>query len=178
MFPIALVLLGRAVIGFIPAVIALTRWASHPIVDEHARGHARGRPRPHRGRARDGDDGPARSCGAWRCPSRCRSSWPAFGSRRCRSATATLASIVGGGTLGAFIVQGIDGGALDRVVGAALLVALLAIGTGLLFSLIERFLVSPGIRARTSQAREEAAQILRIRPCPRALIQADACRMR
>ena len=61
-------------------------------------------------------------------------------------ATATLAAIVGGGTLGDFIVQGIFVRALDRVVGAAILVALLAIMVELAFSLLERVSVSPGVR--------------------------------
>jgi osmoprotectant transport system permease protein len=65
-------------------------------------------------------------------------------------ATATLAAIVGGGTLGDFIVQGIFVRALDRVVGAAILVALLAIGTELLFSLLERRAVSAGLRGTRS----------------------------
>src|SRR5918995_620242 len=67
-------------------------------------------------------------------------------------ATATLAAIVGGGTLGHFIVQGIFVRALDRVVGAALLVALLAIGTELVFGLIERRAISPGLRGRRTTA--------------------------
>jgi osmoprotectant transport system permease protein len=61
-------------------------------------------------------------------------------------ATATLAPVVGGGTLGAFIVQGIDVRALDRVVGAAILVAILAILTELSFALLQRRAVSPGLR--------------------------------
>lgn len=61
-------------------------------------------------------------------------------------ATATLAAIVGGGTLGDFIIQGIFVRALDRVVGAAILVAILAILTELAFSLLERRAISPGIR--------------------------------
>jgi len=60
-------------------------------------------------------------------------------------ATATLASIVGGGTLGEFIVQGIFVRALDRVVGAAILVAALAILTELTFSFIQRRAISPGL---------------------------------
>jgi osmoprotectant transport system permease protein len=63
-------------------------------------------------------------------------------------ATATLAAIVGGGTLGHFIVQGIFTRDLDRVVGAAILVAALAIGTELIFTAIERRAVSPGLRGR------------------------------
>lgn len=60
-------------------------------------------------------------------------------------ATATLATIVGGGTLGEFIVQGIFTRDLDRVVGAAVLVAVLAILTELLFSWIQRRAISPGL---------------------------------
>lgn len=74
-------------------------------------------------------------------------------------ATATLASIVGGGTLGEFIVQGIFVRALDRVVGAAILVAALAIVTELAFSLIQRMAISPGLRGRAAWAPIEPAQM-------------------
>ena len=74
-------------------------------------------------------------------------------------ATATLAPIVGGGTLGAFIVQGIDVRALDRVVGAAILVSLLAILTELGFAWLQRSAVSPGLRARASWAPRDAAEV-------------------
>lgn len=74
-------------------------------------------------------------------------------------ATATLATIVGGGTLGAFIVQGIEVRALDRVVGAAILVALLAIFTELAFGLLQRRAVSPGLRARASMATQGYTKI-------------------
>ena len=74
-------------------------------------------------------------------------------------ATATLASIVGGGTLGEFIVQGIFIRALDRVVGAAILVAILAILTELTFSLIQRRAVSPGLSGRTIWNPMEPAQV-------------------
>ena len=74
-------------------------------------------------------------------------------------ATATLATIVGGGTLGAFIVQGIDVRALDRVVGAAILVAILAILTEVGFGLLQRRTVSPGLRARTNWAPRDAAEV-------------------
>jgi osmoprotectant transport system permease protein len=75
-------------------------------------------------------------------------------------ATATLATIVGGGTLGAFIVQGIDVRALDRVVGAAILVALLAILTELAFTFVERRTVSPGLRGGAQPAAMESARVL------------------
>ncbi len=74
-------------------------------------------------------------------------------------ATATLASIVGGGTLGEFIVQGIFVRALDRVVGAAILVAALAILTELAFSLIQRRAISPGLRDRSKPAPTEPGQV-------------------
>ena len=74
-------------------------------------------------------------------------------------ATATLASIVGGGTLGEFIVQGILVRALDRVVGAAILVALLAILTELMFSYIQRRAISPGLRGRSGLTPAEPGQV-------------------
>jgi osmoprotectant transport system permease protein len=74
-------------------------------------------------------------------------------------ATATLASIVGGGTLGEFIVQGILIRALDRVVGAAILVAALALLTELAFSLIQRRAVSPGLSGRSAWSPMEPAQM-------------------
>ena len=74
-------------------------------------------------------------------------------------ATATLATIVGGGTLGAFIVQGIDVRALDRVVGAAILVSLLAIITELGFAWLQRRAISPGLRAQASWAPRDAAEV-------------------
>jgi len=74
-------------------------------------------------------------------------------------ATATLASIVGGGTLGEFIVQGIFVRALDRVVGAAILVAALAILTELTFSYIQRRAISPGLRDQSAPAPTEPGQV-------------------
>ena len=165
-FPITLVILGRGGLGFIPAVIALTLLGIPPIVTNTFAGMREvDRDLIEAGR---GMGMTARQV-VWRVEVPVSLPVILAGVRVSAVqivATATLATIVGGGTLGAFIVQGIDVRALDRVVGAALLVALLAIGTELLFSLIERFLVSPGIRARTSQAEEEAAQILPSEPVP------------
>ena len=76
-------------------------------------------------------------------------------------ATATLASIVGGGTLGEFIVQGIFVRALDRVVGAAILVAALAILTELTFSWIQRRAISPGLSGRRAWSPIEPSQTAR-----------------
>ena len=64
-------------------------------------------------------------------------------------ATATLAALVAGGGLGRYIV---DGFALQddaRLLGGAILVALLALATERLFTLVERRLVSPGLRGAT-----------------------------
>jgi osmoprotectant transport system permease protein len=61
-------------------------------------------------------------------------------------ATATLAALVAGGGLGRYIVDGFalqDDGLL---LGGAILVALLALATERLFTLVERRLVSPGLR--------------------------------
>jgi osmoprotectant transport system permease protein len=60
-------------------------------------------------------------------------------------ATATLAAVVSGGTLGVIIIQGINGGGREKLVGAALLVALLSIGTELLFGLIQRAATAHGL---------------------------------
>jgi osmoprotectant transport system permease protein len=53
-------------------------------------------------------------------------------------ATATLAAVVSGGTLGVIIIQGINGGRDDRLVGAALVVAALTLLTEGIFTLLER----------------------------------------
>lgn len=62
-------------------------------------------------------------------------------------ATATLGAIVAGGGLGRYIVDGFAVGDNPRIVGGAILVAGLAIVTELAFALIERIVVSPGLRA-------------------------------
>jgi osmoprotectant transport system permease protein len=74
-------------------------------------------------------------------------------------ATATLATIVGGGTLGVFIVQGIDVRAYDRIVGAAILVSILAVLTELGFAVLQRYAISSGLRAGARIEPLEAAPI-------------------
>ena len=64
-------------------------------------------------------------------------------------ATATLGALVAGGGLGRYIVDGFalrgeEGTA--RLVAGAILVALLAIATERLFTLVERRVVAPGVR--------------------------------
>lgn len=60
-------------------------------------------------------------------------------------ATAPLAAVVGGGTLGAYILQGLALSDEVRVFAAAVLVALLAILTDLAFAWVQRRAVSPGL---------------------------------
>lgn len=60
-------------------------------------------------------------------------------------ATAPLAAVVGGGTLGAYILQGLALSDEVRVFAAAVLVALLAILTELAFAWLQRHAVSPGL---------------------------------
>ena len=74
-------------------------------------------------------------------------------------ATATLAAVVSGGTLGVIIIQGINGGRDDRLVGASLVVVALTLATEALFALLERL---AGGRRSTPRARggfESAAEL-------------------
>ncbi len=63
-------------------------------------------------------------------------------------ATATLATVVGGGALGELILIGFAISDEVRVFGAALVVALLSIATEVAFSVLQRLATSPGLRAR------------------------------
>ncbi len=74
-------------------------------------------------------------------------------------ATAPLAALVGGGTLGAYILQGLELGDQVRVFAAAVLVALLAILTELGFAWLQRRTLSPGLAGSTPGAWEEASQV-------------------
>lgn len=65
-------------------------------------------------------------------------------------ATATLSSIVGGGTLGAYVVQGLFINDMPRVVGGAIMVAALALLTEWGFATLQRASVSPGLHGRTA----------------------------
>jgi len=60
-------------------------------------------------------------------------------------ATAPLAALVGGGTLGSYILQGLALSDEVRVFAAAVLVALLALITELAFAWLQRRAVSPGL---------------------------------
>jgi osmoprotectant transport system permease protein len=72
-------------------------------------------------------------------------------------ATATLAAAVGGGTLGQLIVIGFNVGDQVRIFGAAVVVALLSIGTELLFAWIQRAATSPGLGDRRRVPMEPAS---------------------
>jgi osmoprotectant transport system permease protein len=155
-FPLTLTALGRDGIGFVPAVIALTALGVPPIVTNTFAGMrevdrelveaGRGMGMRETQLVRDVEVPVALPV--------------ILAGVRVSAvqivATATLAAIVGGGTLGHFIVQGIFVRALDRVVGAAVLVSILAILTELLFSFVERQAVSPGVRDRSETARRRA----------------------
>jgi osmoprotectant transport system permease protein len=158
-FPLTLVAFGRAGLGFLPSVIALTALGIPPIVTNTYAGM----------REVDRELVEAGRGMGMRESELVRNvevpvALPVIlaGVRVSAVqivATATLASIVGGGTLGEFIVQGIYVRALDRVVGAAILVAILAILTELTFSILERRVVSPGLRS-AAQGAEATVQAL------------------
>ena len=63
-------------------------------------------------------------------------------------ATATLAALVGGGTLGRFIVDGFALRDTPQLVGGAMLVGVLAVVTERSLTLLEHRAVSPGVRGR------------------------------
>jgi osmoprotectant transport system permease protein len=151
-FPVTLVLLGRAGLGFIPSVIALTALGIPPIVLNTYAGMRQVEP----DLVEAGRGMGMREVELVRLVEVPVALPVILAGIRVSAvqivATATLAQIVGGGTLGEFIVQGIYVTAYERVIGAAILVALLAILTELLFSMLERRAVSPGLRGRGSPA--------------------------
>ncbi|SRR5579884_705241 len=67
-------------------------------------------------------------------------------------ATATLGAVVAGGGLGRYLVDGLARQEYARLVAGAMLVALLAIATELVFGLFERLVVSAGVRRELSLA--------------------------
>ena len=74
-------------------------------------------------------------------------------------ATATLAALVGGGTLGHFIVQGLFLNDQVRIFGAAVMVAMLAIATELGFGWLQRATLSPGLRGAPARALANVAEV-------------------
>ena len=153
-FPLTLVLLGRAGLGFIPSVIALTALGIPPIVLNTYAGMRQVEP----DLVEAGRGMGMREVELVRLVEVPVALPVILAGIRVSAvqivATATLAQIVGGGTLGEFIVQGIYVRALERVVGGAILVAMLAILTELIFSVIERRAVSQGLRGRSRPTAE------------------------
>lgn len=74
-------------------------------------------------------------------------------------ATAPLAALVGGGTLGAYILQGLALSDEVRVFAAAVMVAALAILTELGFAWLQRRAVSPGLAGPDEGAWVEPSQV-------------------
>jgi osmoprotectant transport system permease protein len=74
-------------------------------------------------------------------------------------ATAPLAALVGGGTLGSYILQGLELSDEVRVFAAALMVAVLAVLTELGFAWLQRRAVSPGLAGPDGRAAVEAPPI-------------------
>jgi osmoprotectant transport system permease protein len=67
-------------------------------------------------------------------------------------ATATLGALVAGGGLGRYIVDGLARQEYERLVAGALLVALTAIATEIVFGLFERVAVSAGVRGQRPES--------------------------
>jgi osmoprotectant transport system permease protein len=158
-YPITTLLFQRAGIGFLPAVVALIALAIPPIVvntyaglsevDDDLREAGRGMGMTGLqllGRVEVPVALPVILAGV-------RSAAVAV------VATATLAALVGGGTLGQFIVQGLFLNDQVRVFGAATIVALLAIATELAFAWLQRAALSPGLRAKRSRHASDSAPV-------------------
>lgn len=70
-------------------------------------------------------------------------------------ATATLGAVLGTGGLGRYLIDGIAQRRYEEMFAGAVLVALLAIGTELLFSWLQRRTLSPGLRATSARGATE-----------------------
>lgn len=78
-------------------------------------------------------------------------------------ATATIAAYVGLGGLGRFIIDGLAVQDYAQTAGGAVLVALLAVAVDLVASLVQRALVSPGLRTRPQRTTRRR---IPLRPAP------------
>lgn len=144
-YPITTGLLHRGGIGFLPALIGMVALAIPSIVTNTYAGL----------RQVDGDlRDAARGMGMREWQVLVRVEIPVAlpvilagirGSAVAVVATTPLAALVGGGTLGSYILQGLDLSDEVRVVAAAVLVALLAILTEAAFALLQRRATSPGL---------------------------------
>jgi osmoprotectant transport system permease protein len=68
-------------------------------------------------------------------------------------ATATIAATAGLGGLGRFLIDGLSVRDFGQMAGGAVLVALLALAVDLVFALVQRFTVSPGLTGRLAARR-------------------------
>jgi osmoprotectant transport system permease protein len=158
-YPITTLLFARAGIGFLPAFAALVALAIPPIVTNTYAG------------LREVDDDlreAGRGMGMTEMELLRRVEIPVAlpvilagvrSSAVTVVATATLAALVGGGTLGHFIVQGLFLNDQVRVFGAAALVALLALATEGGFALLQRRALSPGLRGADRRRAGEGAEV-------------------
>lgn len=79
-------------------------------------------------------------------------------------ATAPLAALVGGGTLGSYIIQGLALSDEVRVFAGAVMVAALAMLTELAFAWLQRRATSPGLAGPEDSALTEASQVAATQP--------------
>ena len=158
-FPVTLFLLGRGGLGFVPAFIALTALAVPPIVTNTYAGLRE----VDRDLVEAGRGMGMREMQLLRLVEIPVALPVILAGVRSSAvqvvATATLAAVVAGGTLGDFIVQGIFIRDLDRVFGAAILVAALSILSELAFAALQRAAVSPGLRGRSRWIPVEPASV-------------------
>lgn len=144
--PITLVLFERGGLGFLPALIALVALAIPPMVTNTYAG-LREVDRELVDAARGMGMGERRILSAVEVPIALPVILAGVRSSAVQVvATATLAAVVAGGTLGDFILQGIFVRDLPRVFGAALMVAALALATEGMFAMLQRLATSPGMR--------------------------------
>ncbi len=158
-FPITTALFHRAGIGFLPAFVGLVALAIPPIVTNTYTGLRGVDPELREA---------ARGMGMRELQLLVRVEVPVAltvilagirASAVAVVATAPLAALVGGGTLGAYILQGLALSDEVRVFAAAVMVALLAILTELGFAWLQRRAVSPGLAAPVGGAAPEPASL-------------------
>jgi osmoprotectant transport system permease protein len=151
--PITLVLFERGGLGFLPALVALVALAIPPIVTNTYAG-LREVDRELIDAARGMGMGERRILAGVEVPIALPVILAGIRSSAVQVvATATLAAVVAGGTLGEFILQGIFVRDLPRVFGAALMVAALALATEGLFALLQRLATPPGLQGSAAVTR-------------------------
>lgn len=74
-------------------------------------------------------------------------------------ATVTIAAYVGLGGLGFFIIQGIQIRSFPQILGASLIVVVLALALDGLFALLQRLVVPRGVAGRTARQKSEPAAL-------------------